>query len=367
MKVKFIDLSREYQALREEINEAVTKVLESGKFILGPNLEEFERNFSAYIGCKHAIGVASGSDALILALKALNLPEKSEVITQSFTFISVADSIIKNNLKPVFCDIEESSYNLDVKKVRRLINKNTKAIIINHMFGLPAEMDELLEIAQENGLWVIEDASHAHGSLYKNRKIGSFGHIACFSLYPSKALGAYGDAGVMTTDDDELAEKLRMYRNHGQKERYHHETIGYNSRLDEIQAAILNVKLRRLEEYIKRRREIAKIYKESLRGEILFQEEKPYMRHVYSYFVISTLKRDELKDFLEKKGIETMIHYPIPIHKQRAYSEYNILRLHVTEEVVKKVLSLPIHPYMKEEEIDYVVNNINNFFDSINF
>ncbi len=235
------------------------------------------------------------------------------------------------------------------------------------MFGLPAEMDELLEIAQENGLWVIEDASHAHGSLYKNRKIGSFGHIACFSLYPSKALGAYGDAGVMTTDDDELAEKLRMYRNHGQKERYHHETIGYNSRLDEIQAAILNVKLRRLEEYIKRRREIAKIYKESLRGEILFQEEKPYMRHVYSYFVISTLKRDELKDFLEKKGIETMIHYPIPIHKQRAYSEYNILRLHVTEEVVKKVLSLPIHPYMKEEEIDYVVNNINNFFDSINF
>ncbi len=365
MKVKLIDLSREYRTLKKEIDEAIMKVLESGKFILGPNLETFEKNFSAYIGCKHAIGVASGSDALLLALKALNLPEKSEVILQSFNFISVADSIVKNGLRPVFCDIEESSYNLDVKEVRKLINERTKAIIINHMFGLPAEIEELLEIAEKYDLWTIEDGSHAHGSLYKNRKIGSLGHLACFSLYPSKVLGAYGDAGIITTNDDELAEKLRMYRNHGYKEKYRHEIIGYNSRLDEIQAAILNVKLKRLEENISKRREIAKIYRENLTKKLVFQEEKPYVRHVYSYFVVSTPKRDELRETLTKKGIETEIYYPIPIHKQKAYLEYNTLTLPCTEEVVKKVLSLPIHPYMEKEEIDYVINTVNNFFNSI--
>lgn len=362
MRIPFIDLTKEYRALKKEIDEVIIEVLESGRFILGPKLEKFEKNFAEYIGCKHGIGVASGTDALVLALKSLELPKGSEVITQSFTFISVADAIVKNDLKPVFCDVEESSYNMRADEIKKLINEKTKAIIVNHMFGLPAEIEEIVDLAKEKNIWVIEDASHAHGALYKNKKVGSFGDIACFSLYPAKILGAYGDAGIITTNDDDLAEKLRMYRNYGQKVKYYHEFIGYNSRLDEIQAAILDVKLKKLEEYIIKRREIASIYKEELEGLVEFQEEKNYMRHVYSYFVIRTEKRDELKSFLEKNGIETIIHYPIPIHKQKAYKEYNSISLPISERVARQVLSLPIHPYMEDIEIRYVIENIKKFF-----
>ncbi|MDT7892563.1 MAG: DegT/DnrJ/EryC1/StrS family aminotransferase [Thermoproteota archaeon] len=362
MRIPFIDLTKEYRALKKEIDEALIEVLESGRFILGPKLEKFEKNFAEYIGCKHGIGVASGTDALVLALKSLELPKGSEVITQSFTFISVADAIVKNDLKPVFCDVEESSYNMRADDIKKLINEKTKAIIVNHMFGLPAEIEEIIDLAKKKNIWVIEDASHAHGALYKNKKVGSFGDIACFSLYPAKILGAYGDAGIITTNNDDLAEKLRMYRNYGQKVKYYHEFIGYNSRLDEIQAAILDVKLKRLEEYIIKRREIASIYKEELEGLVEFQEEKNYMRHVYSYFVIRTEKRDELKSFLEKNGIETIIHYPIPIHKQKAYKEYNSINLPISERVARQVLSLPIHPYMEDIEIRYVIENIKKFF-----
>jgi dTDP-4-amino-4,6-dideoxygalactose transaminase len=362
MRIPFIDLTKEYRALKKEIDEALIEVLESGRFILGPKLEKFEKNFAEYIGCKHGIGVASGTDALVLALKSLELPKGSEVITQSFTFISVADAIVKNDLKPVFCDVEESSYNMRADEIKKLINEKTKAIIVNHMFGLPAEIEEIIDLAKKKNIWVIEDASHAHGALYKNKKVGSFGDIACFSLYPAKILGAYGDAGIITTNNDDLAEKLRMYRNYGQKVKYYHEFIGYNSRLDEIQAAILDVKLKRLEEYIIKRREIASIYKEELEGLVEFQEEKNYMRHVYSYFVIRTKKRDELKSFLEKNGIETIIHYPIPIHKQKAYKEYNSINLPISERVARQVLSLPIHPYMEDIEIRYVIENIKKFF-----
>lgn len=365
MRIPFIDLSKEYRALKKEIDEALIKVLESGRFILGPKLEKFEKNFAEYIGCKHGIGVASGTDALVLALKSLELPKGSEVITQSFTFISVADTIVKNDSKPVFCDVEESSYNIRAYEIKKLINEKTKAIIVNHMFGLPAEIEEIVDLARDKNIWIIEDASHAHGSLYRNRKVGSFGDIACFSLYPAKILGAYGDAGIITTNNDELAEKLRMYRNYGQKVKYYHEFIGYNSRLDEIQAAILDVKLKRLEEYIMKRRKIASIYREELEGLVEFQEEKNYMRHVYSYFVIRTEKRDELQSFLDKNGIETIIHYPIPIHKQRAYKEYNSISLPVSEKVARQVLSLPIHPYMEDIEIRYVIENIKKFFLSL--
>ena len=365
MRIPFIDLSKEYRALKKEIDEALIKVLESGRFILGPKLEKFEKNFAEYIGCKHGIGVASGTDALVLALKSLELPKGSEVITQSFTFISVADAIVKNDSKPVFCDVEESSYNIRAYEIKKLINEKTKAIIVNHMFGLPAEIEEIVDLARDKNIWIIEDASHAHGSLYRNRKVGSFGDIACFSLYPAKILGAYGDAGIITTNNDELAEKLRMYRNYGQKVKYYHEFIGYNSRLDEIQAAILDVKLKRLEEYIMKRRKIASIYREELEGLVEFQEEKNYMRHVYSYFVIRTEKRDELQSFLDKNGIETIIHYPIPIHKQRAYKEYNSISLPVSEKVARQVLSLPIHPYMEDIEIRYVIEYIKKFFLSL--
>jgi len=362
MKIAFIDLGKEYKALKDEINKEIEDVLESGRFILGPKLEKFERDFANYIGCKYAIGVASGTDALILALKALRLPEGSEVMTQSFTFISCADAIVKNGFKPVFFDIDEKSYNADIVDVKKRVTERTKAIIVNNMFGLPAEMEEIIEFAREKGLAIIEDASHAHGSLYKGKKIGSFGDIACFSLYPAKILGAYGDAGIITTNNEELAEMLKMLRNYGQRVKYYHELIGFNSRLDEIQAAILNVKLRKLEDYIKKRREIARIYKEELANYLSFQEEKPYMRHVYSYFVIASDLRNELKEYLDKNGIETIIHYPLPIHKQKAYEEYNSLKLPNTERAANRVLSLPIHPYMEENEVRYVIDKIKEFF-----
>ncbi|HLI46651.1 MAG TPA: DegT/DnrJ/EryC1/StrS family aminotransferase [Geobacterales bacterium] len=362
MKVAFIDLSREYRALKEEIDNSVKEVFESGRFILGPKLEAFEKNFAKYIGVKHAIGVASGTDALLLALKALNLPNGCEVLTQSFTFISCADAIVKNGFKPIFFDIEVNSFNADVNDIKRRITDKTKAIIVNNMFGLPAEMDEILELAREKDLLVIEDASHAHGATYKGRKIGSFGDIACFSLYPAKILGAYGDAGIITTNDENIAELLRMYRNYGQRVKYYHDFIGFNSRLDEVQAAILDIKLKRLEEYISKRRAIAKIYREELASFVSFQEEKNYMRHIYSYFVISSERRDELKKYLDKSGIETIIHYPVPIHKQKAYEEFNTLRLPVTERAASMVLSLPMHPYMYDDEIAYVVDSIKGFF-----
>jgi len=209
-KISFLDLRSEYLFLKKEIDRNLEEVLLSGRFILGPNVEAFEKEFANYIGCKYAIGVASGTDALVLALHCLNLPKGSEVILQSFTFIAVADSVVRNGLKPVFCDINQRSYNLEVSKIKECINEKTKAIIVNHMYGLPAEVEEIIEIAENKGLWVIEDCSHAHGALYKNKKVGNFGHIACFSLYPAKILGAYGDGGIITTNIEEFNERLRM-------------------------------------------------------------------------------------------------------------------------------------------------------------
>jgi len=359
--VPFLDLKSEYLFLKNEIDKAIEEVLLSGRFILGPNVEKFEKEFANYIGCKYGIGVASGTDALVLALHCLNLPPKSEVILQSFTFISVADSIVRNNLTPVFCDIDERTYNLDINEIKKKITNKTKVIIVNHMFGLPAEIEEIMEIAKERNIWVIEDASHAHGALYKGKKVGSFGDLACFSFYPAKILGAYGDAGIIVTNNEEFNERLRMLRNYGQKIKYYHDFIGYNSRLDEIQAAILRVKLNYLDKFIEKRREIAKIYRENLSDKLILQNEQVHTKHSYGYFVIAHEKRDELQKFLFNRGIETIIHYPLPIHLQKAYKEYSHLSLPITEKVSKMVLSLPIHPFMKKEEVYYVIENINEF------
>jgi dTDP-4-amino-4,6-dideoxygalactose transaminase len=362
IKIPFLDLRSEYLFLKKEIDKALEEVLLSGRFILGPNVEAFEKEFASYIGCKYAIGVASGTDALVLALHCLNLPKGSEIILQSFTFIAVADSVVRNGLKPVFCDIDKRSYNLDVRKIRESISEKTKAIIVNHMYGLPSEIEEIIEIAESKGLWVIEDCSHAHGALYKNKKVGSFGHIACFSLYPAKILGAYGDGGIITTNIEEFNEKIRMLRNYGQKVKYYHEMVGYNSRLDEIQAAILRIKLKYLDDFIKARRKIAKIYREGLTNNVILQEEPDHVVHSYGYFVIATKKRDELQDYLNKKGIETIIHYPLPIHLQKSYKDFSTYNLPNAEEACKTVLSLPIHPFLKEEDVNYIINSITEYF-----
>jgi Predicted pyridoxal phosphate-dependent enzyme apparently involved in regulation of cell wall biogenesis len=361
-KVKFLSLNKEYVFLKEEIDKAIRNVIESGQFILGKEVEAFERNFASYIGTRHGIGVASGTDAIFLALNALNLPKGSEVITQSFTFISVADSIVRNNLKPIFCDINEKTFNSEPEQIKKLITKNTSAIIVQNMYGLPSKMDEIIEISKDENIFVIEDCSHAHGATYKNRKVGSFGHVSCFSFYPAKILGAYGDAGIVLTNNDEIAERLRMLRNYGQRRKYYHDLIGYNSRLDEIQAAILNVKLKYLDEFVSKRRKIAQVYKEHLFNTVEFQEEYEDAIHAYGYFVIKCKYRDKLHEFLKKEGIETIIHYPLPIHQQNSYKEYNSLYLPFTEKVSNNVLSLPMHPFLENDEIEYLCRKIIEFY-----
>jgi len=371
MKIPLVDLRRQYQSLKSEIDSAITSVLESGQFILGENVREFEKAFARYIGTKHAVGVASGTDALRLVLKALGIHKGDEVITVSFTFTSSVDCIVHNGATPVFVDIDPEIYTLNISQIKRMINERTKAIIPVHLYGHPVDMDPLLRIAEQYGLYVIEDAAQAHGAEYKCKKVGSLGHAACFSFYPSKNLGAYGDAGLIVTNDAELAEKLRMLREYGQKKKYMHEFIGFNSRLDEIQAGVLRVKLRYLDEWNEQRRKNAKIYNEflsetKLEDKMTLPTEKSYAKHVYHLYVIRTKDRDRLKNWLENKGVATGIHYPIPVHMQRAYSPFKKANLPITEIVAREVLSLPMFPELTYNEIDYICNTISEFYAHIN-
>ena len=361
--IPFVDLKREYAEIKGEINNVIQRVLERQWFILGEELERFEKEFAKYIGVKHAIGVNSGSDALYLAIKALSIGKGSEVITVSHTFISTVDAIIRNGAKPVFVDIDPETYTIDVNQIEKKITKGTKAIIPVHLYGHPADMDPIMEIAEKYGLYVIEDACQAHGAEYKGRKAGSIGYIGCFSFYPVKNLGAYGDAGMVVTNNEELAEKLRMLRNYGSPKKYHHDYTGVNSRLDEIQAAILRVKLRHLDEWNEKRRKIAKLYNELLEdSDVITPIEKEWAKHVYHLYVIRHRERNKLQRHLAENGIQTQIHYPIPVHKQRAYLNLgHTARLPVTEKICKEILSLPMHPWLKEEEIEYISEIIKEF------
>ncbi len=356
MKIQFVDLKREYQEIKEEINQAIQRVLESGWFILGKELEAFEKEFAEYIGVKHVIGVNSGSDALYLAVKALGIGKGDEVITVSHTFISTVDAITRNGAKPVFVDIDPETYTMDVSQIEKKITERTKAIIPVHLYGHPSDMDPIMEIAGDYGLYVIEDASQAHGAEYKGRKVSSIGHVACFSFYPTKNLGAYGDAGAIVTNDDELAEKLRMLRNYGSPEKYYHDFIGINSRLDEIQATVLRVKLRHLEEWNGKRRKIAELYNELLEdSDVITPIEKEWAKHVYHLYVIRHQDRDKLQQYLLENGVKTQIHYPVPVHMQEAYLNLGVnAKLPATERVSKEILSLPMYPQISPREV-YIV------------
>ncbi|NJD98895.1 DegT/DnrJ/EryC1/StrS family aminotransferase [Thermococcus sp. LS1] len=360
--IPFVDLRREYQAIKDEIDQAIQRVLESGWFILGKELEAFEKEFAEYIGVKHVIGVNSGSDALYLAVKALGIGKGDEVITVSHTFISTVDAIARNGAKPVFVDIDPETYTMDVSQIEKAITERTKAIIPVHLYGHPADMDPIMEIAEKYELYVIEDASQAHGAEYKGRKVGSIGHIGCFSFYPTKNLGAYGDAGAVVTNDDELAEKLRMMRNYGSPKKYYHKFIGVNSRLDEIQAAVLRVKLRHLDEWNEKRRKIAKLYNELLEdSDVITPIEKEWAKHVYHLYVIRHRERDKLQKYLTEKGIKTQIHYPVPVHLQKAYLDLGIrVKLPVTERISREILSLPIFPYLTDAEIEKIAMVVKN-------
>ena len=353
--IPLVDLKRQYESIKEEINGAIIRVLERGNFILGEEVSKFEEEFSSYCNVKYGIGVASGTDALTLAIRALGIGRGDEVITVPNTFIATVDAIVRNGAKPVFVDIDEESYNIDVNKIEEKITKNTRAVIPVHMYGQPADMDPILDIAEANNMYVIEDASQAHGAEYKGKKVGSLGDIAAFSFYPSKNLGAVGDAGIIVTNNEELADKIRVLRNYGQRKKYYHDFIGYNSRLDEIQAAVLRVKLKYLDVWNEKRRELAKIYNEQFSDvrEIKPPIEMDYAKHVYHLYVIRCKNRDELRQYLKSKGISTGIHYPIPIHLQEAYKYlgYRSGDFPITEKYADEILSLPMFPELTKEEI----------------
>jgi dTDP-4-amino-4,6-dideoxygalactose transaminase len=358
--VPFVSLKREYAEIKEEIYKAIQRVLEKQWFILGEELEKFEQEFSNYIGAEYGIGVNSGSDALYLAVKALGVGKGDEIITVSHTFQSTVDAIVRNEAKPIFVDIDPETYTIDVSQIRRKITERTKAIIPVHLYGHPSDIDPIIEIAEKHNLFVIEDACQAHGAEYKGKKVGGIGDIGCFSFYPAKNLGAYGDAGMIITNNEKLARKLRMMRNYGQSKKYHHEFIGMNSRLDEIQAAILRVKLKHLDKWNEKRRRAARLYNELLEdSKAITPAQKEYAKHVYYIYVIKHENRNKLKEYLENQGIQTLIHYPIPIHRQKAYTILGIAaRLPETEKTCNEILSLPMHPWLKREEINLIAEAV---------
>jgi len=358
--IELVDLKREFTEIRPLVLAAIQRVLERQWFVLGTEVEEFEREFGRYVGVKNAIGVNSGSDALWLAVKALNIGDGDEVITVSNTFISTVDAITRNGAKPVFVDVRPDTYTIDTSQIKSKITSRTKAIIPVHLYGQAADMNDVMSIAEERGLSVIEDACQAHGAEYDGRKVGSLGHISCFSFYPSKNLGAYGDAGTVITNDSELADKLRLLRNYGQRTKYHHDVIGANSRMDDIQAAILRGKLPYLDRWNAMRRHLASSYNELFENShVVVPVEAARAKHVYHLYVIRCEQRDKLREHLAAVGIQTGVHYPVPVHKQRAYLDlgYND-NLPVTEELSQQILSLPMHPWLVREELIRIVDAV---------
>ena len=361
--IPFIDLKREYSVIKDEVQNAILNFLENQWFVMGEELKKFEKEFSSYSNTKYGIGVNSGSDALFISMLGCGIGKGDEVVTVSHTFISTVDAIVRSGAEPILIDIDPETYTMDTSKLEEKISKKTKAIIPVHLYGHPVDMDPLLEISEKYGLYVIEDACQAHGTEYKNKKVGSLGDIGCFSIYPAKNLGAYGDGGMITSNNEELAEKFSKFRNYGQIAKYSHEFIGVNSRLDDIQAVILRIKLKYLDEWNEKRRKIAKLYNEMLRdANVKTPIEKDYAKHNYHLYVIRHNERDKLKEYLYNSHIQTLIHYPIPIHKQKAYLNLqNKFKLPITERYSNEVISLPMNPWLNEEEVFIISQHIKQF------
>lgn len=367
MKINFVDLKRQYEAIKGEIDACVNRVITSCNFVLGDEVNKFEEEFAAYCKSRFCVGVGSGTDALRLSLLAAGISSGDEVITVPNTFIATTLAISEVNAKIKFVDIDPETYTIDAARIEKAISEKTKAILPVHLYGNAADMAPIMEIAEKNNLAVIEDACQAHGADYKGKKVPT-GNIGCFSFYPGKNLGCYGDGGAIVTNNEEIAEKIKMLRNYGQKIRYHHLIKGTNSRLDTIQAAVLRVKLRYIEKWNGSRRRHAKLYNELLGGVVELPVEKEYAKHVYHLYVIRTKKRDELQGYLSKKGIASLIHYPIPIHLQKAYSDLNLGEgsFPITERYANEILSLPMFPELADEEIAYICESIKEFVSSQN-
>lgn len=368
-----VDLVSQYQNIKAEVDEAVINVMTSARFIKGPKLAKFEENLANYLGVKHVIGCANGTDALQIAMMALNLKEGDEVIVPSFTYVATAEVIGLLNLKPVMIDVEPDTFNITADLIEQAITPQTKAIVPVHLFGQSADMEPIMELAKQHGLYVIEDNAQAIGADYsfgdgKMKKAGTIGHIGSTSFFPSKNLGCYGDGGAMFTNDDEIAARLKMVANHGQAKKYYHSVIGVNSRLDTIQAVILDIKLKLLNTYSTARQGVAAKYDIAFAHvhELQPPVRQPNSTHVFHQYTLRVKngKRDALKQYLQSKGIPSMIYYPVPLYKQEAFKKYfDGKDLKVTEQLCQEVLSLPIHTEMKTDVQDYIIEQVINFFN----
>lgn len=361
--IPMVDLKRQYSRLKKEIDRAVGQALEQTQFILGPNVGKLEEEVAAYHGLPHAIGCANGTDALLLALRACGIGPDDEVITTPFTFIATAEVIALVGARPVFVDICADTFNMDPDRITAKITSRTKAIIPVHLFGHAADMDLIMDIAKKNNLKVIEDCAQAFGATYRGQTVGTIGDAGCFSFFPSKNLGCYGDGGMVVTRDEQIASKIKMLRNHGSAVRYYHSDVGYNSRLDEIQAAILRVKLPEINASNDARRRNAALYCGAIKGkDIVLPSERPDCRHVYHQFTIRTKNRQAIADALSNAGIASAVYYPVPLHQQDVFLKMYHLKesLNVSENCASEVLSLPMFPELTPEEIRQIADVVNN-------
>ncbi|WAM32938.1 DegT/DnrJ/EryC1/StrS family aminotransferase [Caldicellulosiruptor morganii] len=362
--IPLIDLKRQYTMLSHEIMHALDEVLQSGQYILGPKVLEFEKECSEYLNVKHCIGVGNGTDALVIALESLGIGNGDEVITTPFTFFATAEAIVRVGAKPVFVDIDPLSYNINAEEIEKKITSKTKAIIPVHIFGQVCDMGRIVEIAKNYNLYIIEDACQAFGAEYEGKKAGTIGDVGCFSFFPTKNLSGFGDGGLIVTNNDEVAERARMLRQHGSKKKYYNEIIGFNSRLDEIQAAMLLVKLKYIDHWNKKRTEIAQKYNQGLKleGITLPAKANDYERgHIYHLYVLQHEKRDLIISYLSQKGISTGIYYPVPLHLTKAlqFLGYKEGDFKVSEEVSKKAFAIPMFPELTDQEIEYIISSIN--------
>ena len=360
--IPMVDLKKQFNDIREEVCSVIIDVLESSQYILGPRVAELEERIARYHGVEEAVGVASGTDALHLALESFGIGEGDEVITTPFTFFATAEAILYTGATPVFVDIEPDTMNMDPSRIEERITKRTKAILPVHLFGHPADMERITEIADRHALSVIEDCAQSFGAELHGAKTGSFGDAGCFSFYPSKNLGACGDGGMIVLNDTTIAGDIRKLRNHGTKGPYQHQSVGFNSRLDELQAAVLLVKFKRIDLYNRMRREKAALYNELLSDGVRSPDERPGATHVYHQYTIRSERRDEIQQCLRERDIASVVYYPVPLHLQEAveFLGYREGDFPVAEEAAATVLSLPMYPELEESRIREIADSINS-------
>ncbi len=368
MKIPLVDLKAQYTAIKEEIDEAMGRVLNNCNFILGEEVRLFEEEFAAFCRAECAVGIASGTAALHLALRACGVGAGDEVITTPLTFIATAEAISHCGARPVFVDIDPLTYNIDPPRIEAAVNEKTRAILPVHLYGQPANMKPILEIAHRYKLKVIEDAAQAHGASYQGRPVGTLGDAACFSFFPGKNLGAYGDAGAVVTNDPEIADKVRLLRNHGRHDKYEHLIEGYGERLDALQAAVLRVKLRHLPDWTSARQRVARQYTELLSNLdwLITPYCQPLAQHVYHLYVVRVQRREELQHWLKSREIATGVHYPIPLHLQPAYSHLGYVKgdFPEAEQAASEILSLPMYPELASSQIKAIVEALTGFYCS---